>query len=110
MVPNQGTPCHLQKSPAERHARGQEVERDCEQLRRPELSSPLTLRREYQLNAPAFVKLFGPAKPGGKSGKQRSSVFGFEDELKVAPKIEGVDKSHPQIAWLKLKSFIVSTE
>jgi hypothetical protein len=39
------------------------------------------------LAAPRFVELFGEPKPGA-----RRSVFGHDDELKVAPK--GVDKNH----------------
>jgi hypothetical protein len=58
------------------------------------------------ISAPEFVAHFGEPKPvtPSKSAKkgdsnadihqlQRSSIFGREDELKVAPK--GVDKNHP---------------
>ena len=61
-----------------------------------------------QLSTPEFTKVFGPAKKDGRGKGQRCNVFGFEDELKVAPKMEGVDKTHPEIDWLKLRSFIVS--
>lgn len=40
--------------------------------------------------SPAFVSLFGEAKPLPKGG--RRNIFGQEDELKTAPK--GVDKTH----------------
>jgi len=36
---------------------------------------------------------------------RRSSIFGRDDELKVAPK--GIDKSHPDIDLLKCRSFAV---
>lgn len=42
------------------------------------------------ISSPAFVKLFGEAKPNPKGG--RRNVFGFEDELKTAPK--GINKAH----------------
>lgn len=37
------------------------------------------------------------------------NIFGFEDELKVAPKIEGIEnvREHKDIAWLRLRSFLV---
>ena len=50
--------------------------------------NPSRLRRI--INAPRFVKNFGPPKPLSKKGRQ--SIFGREDELKTAPK--GVDKDH----------------
>lgn len=54
------------------------------------------------VESPDFVRWFGPAKP--VKGK-RCNLWGGDDELKVAPKIPGVDKSHPSITWLKLRSF-----
>jgi hypothetical protein len=42
------------------------------------------------ISTPEFVKHFGEAKPDPKGS--RRNIFGFEDELKVAPK--GVDKAH----------------
>ncbi|GAA5940113.1 hypothetical protein JCM1841_001893 [Sporobolomyces salmonicolor] len=56
---------------------------------------------------PEFVKLFG--EPKARADKQRSSIFGGEDELKNAPKIEGVDKNHKDIDLLKCRSFAVMT-
>ncbi|KAI0649812.1 hypothetical protein C8Q79DRAFT_1006142 [Trametes meyenii] len=53
--------------------------------------------------APEFEALFGPARPHPEGGRQ--NVFGFEDELKVAPK--GVDKTHKDIDLLKCRSFAV---
>ncbi|KAF8323916.1 hypothetical protein DL93DRAFT_2049162, partial [Clavulina sp. PMI_390] len=55
------------------------------------------------ISAPAFVKLFGEAKPHPKG--QRRNVFGNDDQLKVAPK--GVSKDHPDIDLLKLRSVAV---
>lgn len=56
------------------------------------------------LATPKFAKLFGKAEPG-----TRSSVFGRDDELKNSPKIPGIDKKHPDIDLLKLKSIVVDT-
>lgn len=68
---------------------------------------------------PDFVKWFGPpkgevtTKPKAKnkskssSEPQRCNLWGGDDELKVAPKIPGVDKTHKDIDWLKLRSFCV---
>ncbi len=64
---------------------------------------------------PEFIKWFGPPK-GAAAGKTkakreksqinpRCNLWGGDDELKVAPKIEGVDKNHKDIDWLKLRSF-----
>ncbi|TFY67472.1 hypothetical protein EVG20_g3932 [Dentipellis fragilis] len=52
------------------------------------------------LSEPTFVSYFGKPKPG-----KRQSIFGMEDELKVAPK--GVDKNHKDIDLLKCRSFAV---
>ncbi|KZT26118.1 hypothetical protein NEOLEDRAFT_1132677 [Neolentinus lepideus HHB14362 ss-1] len=65
------------------------------------LRSPARLRKI--LSHPEFVKLFGEPKPHPKGYRQ--SVFGFEDELKTAPK--GVDKEHKDIDLLKLRTFSV---
>ncbi|KAG9103394.1 hypothetical protein FRC06_011137 [Ceratobasidium sp. 370] len=66
-------------------------------------------RRLRQIIAePSFVKLFGPPKPlAVKKGQEpkRQSIFGGEDELKVAP--AGVDKNHRDIDLLKCRSFAV---
>lgn len=52
------------------------------------------------ISRPAFVKLFGePQKP--KEEGVRSSLWGHGEELKNAPKIEGVKKDHPEIEFLK---------
>ncbi|KAG2006765.1 hypothetical protein CC2G_014511 [Coprinopsis cinerea AmutBmut pab1-1] len=55
------------------------------------------------ISAPRFVELFGKPEPHPKGGRQ--SIFGHEDELKVAPK--GVDKNHKDIAILKCRTFAV---
>lgn len=55
------------------------------------------------ISQPQFVQLFGEPVPLPKGGKR--NIFGQRDELKVAPK--GVDKTHPEIALLKLRSFVV---
>ncbi|KAG9018031.1 hypothetical protein FRB90_012590 [Tulasnella sp. 427] len=52
------------------------------------------------LSDKAFVKFFGQPKKHPKG--ERQSVFGHEDELKVAPK--GVDKNHKDIDLLKVRS------
>jgi len=58
---------------------------------------------------PSFVKLFGQPKPLATKGKdkerKRQSIFGAEDELKVAP--TGVNKNHQDIDLLKCRSFAV---
>ncbi|TIB36735.1 hypothetical protein E3P84_00796 [Wallemia ichthyophaga] len=51
----------------------------------------------------AFVKNFG--SPNAREKGKRESLFGMDDELKVAPK--GCAKDHPHIDLLKLRSFIV---
>ncbi|EGN93359.1 hypothetical protein SERLA73DRAFT_64115 [Serpula lacrymans var. lacrymans S7.3] len=56
------------------------------------------------LAEPAFVELFGKASPLPNGGRQ--SIFGMEDELKVAPK--GIDKNHKDIDLLKCRTFAVS--
>ncbi|EJD01837.1 uncharacterized protein FOMMEDRAFT_87711 [Fomitiporia mediterranea MF3/22] len=61
-------------------------------------------RLRQVISAPDFVELYGDPKPRPKGG--RSNIFGFEDELKTAPK--GVDKSHKDIDLLKCRSFAVS--
>ncbi|EKM57150.1 uncharacterized protein PHACADRAFT_92896 [Phanerochaete carnosa HHB-10118-sp] len=53
-----------------------------------------------------FVGLFGEAKPHPNGGRQ--SIFGREDELKVAPK--GIDKTHKDIDLLKCRSLCVAYE
>ncbi|KAG8984522.1 hypothetical protein FRB94_006668 [Tulasnella sp. JGI-2019a] len=50
-----------------------------------------------------FVDIFGPAKPHKKG--ERQNIFGGDDMLKVAPK--GIDKTHPDIDLLKLRSIAV---
>jgi hypothetical protein len=57
------------------------------------------------IGAKDFVKMFGEAKPHPKGSRQ--NVFGGEDALKVAPKLEGVDKTHKDIDLLKLRSIAV---
>ncbi|KAF9045027.1 hypothetical protein BJ165DRAFT_1474861 [Panaeolus papilionaceus] len=52
---------------------------------------------------PEFVKYFGEPHPHPTG--ERQSIFGHEDELKVAPK--GVDKDHKDIDLLKCRSFAV---
>ncbi|KAH8112890.1 hypothetical protein DFH11DRAFT_1604461 [Phellopilus nigrolimitatus] len=60
-------------------------------------------RMRELISAPAFVELFGEPKPHPKG--QRRSIFGMDDELKVAPK--GVDKNHKDIDLLKCRTFAV---
>ncbi|KAH9063203.1 hypothetical protein EDB87DRAFT_1604547 [Lactarius vividus] len=56
------------------------------------------------INAPLFVKNFGPAKPSKGKGA-RQNIFGRDDELKTAPK--GIAKDHKEIDLLKCRSFVV---
>ncbi|TDL27837.1 hypothetical protein BD410DRAFT_811997 [Rickenella mellea] len=56
------------------------------------------------ISAPEFVKLFGEPKPHPKG--ERRNIFGFEDELKKAPK--GVPKDHKDIDLLKCRTIAVS--
>lgn len=48
------------------------------------------------INAPRFVKNFGPANPPSSSKKGRQNIFGRDDELKTAPK--GIAKDHKWVA------------
>jgi len=66
------------------------IQRNCSRLRRV-------------INAPPFVKNFGPAKGSSKTGRQ--NIFGRDDELKTAPK--GFAKDHKDIDLLKCRSFVV---
>ncbi|KAG8950841.1 hypothetical protein FRC04_007073 [Tulasnella sp. 424] len=52
------------------------------------------------LSEKEFVKFFGAPKKHPKG--ERQSIFGHEDELKVAPK--GIDKNHKDIDLLKVRS------
>ncbi|KAF9509955.1 hypothetical protein BS47DRAFT_1300807 [Hydnum rufescens UP504] len=52
------------------------------------------------LSAPEFTKIFG--QPVAHPKGDRRSVFGQDDELKVAPK--GIPKTHPDIDLLKLRT------
>lgn len=52
---------------------------------------------------PEFVALFGPAERASDGSRQ--NVFGYNDELKVAPK--GIEKTHPQIDLLRLRTIAV---
>lgn len=61
------------------------------------LSDPQPLRDV--LAKDEFVELFGEPKP--RMDGKRSSIFGGDDQLKNAPKIEGVDKKHKDIDLLK---------
>ncbi|KAL7422700.1 hypothetical protein Q5752_001991 [Cryptotrichosporon argae] len=71
------------------------------QLRHSFKTQPERFRREIE--KPAFVELFGPARPHTKG--KRQNVYGHDDALKVAPK--GVDKTHKDIDLLKLRSVAV---
>jgi uncharacterized protein (DUF2461 family) len=72
-------------------------------MRQKILANPETLRD--CISRPEFVELFGPPKAGPKG--KRQNVFGHDDALKVAPKLEGVDKTHKDIDLLKLRSIAV---
>lgn len=98
---------HLSISPNERSILAcgvwQPGKDELAQIRHHFLTDPQRMRNT--IGAPAFVKLFGEAKPHPKGGRQ--NVFGNEDALKVAPKLEGVDKTHKDIDLLKLRSIAV---
>lgn len=72
-------------------------------MRQNIIRNPQTLRDE--ISRPKFVELFGPPKLHAKG--KRQNVFGHDDALKVAPKLEGVDKTHKDIDLLKLRSVAV---
>jgi uncharacterized protein (DUF2461 family) len=72
-------------------------------MRQSILRDPSVLRD--CISRPDFVEMFGPPKPGPKG--KRQNVFGHDDALKVAPKLEGVDKTHKDIDLLKLRSIAV---
>lgn len=67
----------------------------------PDSANLAKVRQEIDYNGPALKKIF-------KAKKFRSLFEDFDDfdKLKTAPK--GYPKDHPDIEWLKLKSFIVS--
>ncbi|KAG2033376.1 hypothetical protein BDR03DRAFT_1014335 [Suillus americanus] len=67
-------------------------------------STPAAKTLHTILSSEAFTTHFGPPHPHPRGDRQ--SVFGHEDELKVAPK--GVDKNHKDIALLKCRSLAVS--
>lgn len=59
------------------------------------------IRQEIDFNAASLEKIFSNAR-----FKKLYKSFDDFDKLKTAPK--GFPKDHPQLEWLKLKSFIVS--
>ncbi|PWN48933.1 hypothetical protein IE53DRAFT_318540, partial [Violaceomyces palustris] len=59
------------------------------------------------ISSPSFKKIFGPPERDGLGRGKRCNLWGGGDDLKVAPKIEGVDKNHKDIELLKLRSFCV---
>ncbi|KAG1752321.1 uncharacterized protein EDB91DRAFT_1101905 [Suillus paluster] len=67
-------------------------------------STPAAKTLHTILSSKAFTTHFGPPRPHPRG--ERQSVFGHEDQLKVAPK--GVDKNHKDIALLKCRSLAVS--
>ncbi|KAG2111737.1 hypothetical protein DEU56DRAFT_935866 [Suillus clintonianus] len=67
-------------------------------------STPVAKTLHTILSSETFTTHFGPPHPHPHG--ERQSVFGHEDQLKVAPK--GVDKNHKDIALLKCRSLAVS--
>lgn len=61
------------------------------------LRDPAPLRRV--LAEPAFIEKFGSDK--SNQDGSRTSIFGHSDQLKNAPKLPGVDKTHKDIDLLK---------
>ncbi|KWU46077.1 hypothetical protein RHOSPDRAFT_32069 [Rhodotorula sp. JG-1b] len=70
------------------------------------LRDPAPLRKV--LAAPEFVELYGSDKP--RMDGKRTSIFGHSDQLKNAPKLPGVDKTHKDIDLLKCRSFAIETK
>ncbi|POY71795.1 hypothetical protein BMF94_5156 [Rhodotorula taiwanensis] len=70
------------------------------------LRNPAPLR--HVLAEPAFIEKFGSDKPNQDGS--RTSIFGHSDQLKNAPKLPGVDKTHKDIDLLKCRSFAVETK
>ncbi|BEI85586.1 hypothetical protein CcaverHIS002_0509870 [Cutaneotrichosporon cavernicola] len=75
-----------------------------QRLRDRILGSPGPGPLQDAISSPEFVALFGPAEPDKVKGK-RQNVFGHDDELKMAPK--GIDKNHPLIHLLRLRTIAV---
>ncbi|TYJ52282.1 hypothetical protein B9479_007125 [Cryptococcus floricola] len=80
----------------------------------PDKDQTAKIRHEFVTNPERFRKVigeeefeksFGKATPPGKGEDQRRSVYGRDDQLKVAPK--GVDKGHKDIDLLKLRTVAV---
>jgi hypothetical protein len=67
------------------------------------LRDPKPLRKV--LAKKEFVELFG--EPKARMDKKPSSIFGRDDQLKNAPKLEGVDKNHKDIDLLKFVLFFL---
>lgn len=63
----------------------------------PELNA---IRQEIDYNTPEFKKIIN-----NKEFKKHFGSLSEEDKVKTAPK--GYDKSHPEIEFLKLKSFLM---
>uniref|UniRef100_A0A0K3C8E5 TIGR02453 family protein n=1 Tax=Rhodotorula toruloides TaxID=5286 RepID=A0A0K3C8E5_RHOTO len=74
-------------------------------IRNAILRDPKPLRKV--LAEKEFVKLFGSDKP--RLDGKRGGIFNADDQLKNAPKLEGVDKTHKDIDLLKCRSFAVET-
>ncbi|KAF5328446.1 hypothetical protein D9619_013233 [Psilocybe cf. subviscida] len=102
-VASSGTLQSSQTRQREHHRRRELVSR-AERARYHQVNIQRNPRRLRQVLAnPDFVKFFGEPKPHPKG--ERRSIFGMEDELKVAPK--GVSKDDKDIDLLKCRSFAV---
>ncbi|WVQ70530.1 hypothetical protein IAR50_000049 [Cryptococcus sp. DSM 104548] len=80
----------------------------------PEKDQTAKIRHQFTTDPERFRKVigeksfeenFGEARPPAKGDDQRRSVYGRDDQLKVAPK--GVDKGHKDIDLLKLRTVAV---
>ena len=67
----------------------------------PDAANLAKIRQEIDYNPDGLKKIMG-----GKKFKEAFGDFDDFDKLKTMPK--GYAKDHPQIEWLKLKSFIVT--
>ncbi|KAK0567572.1 hypothetical protein OC844_000155 [Tilletia horrida] len=56
-----------------------------------------------------FVKMFGAPVKNVQQIKDghRQNLWGGSDQLKISPKIPGLEPDHPDMHWLRLKSFSV---
>lgn len=74
-------------------------------IRQAILNDPQPLRDV--IGEKEFVELYGEPTP--RMDGKRQSIFGLDDQLKNAPKLDGVDKTHKDIDLLKCRSIAVES-